>query len=470
MSEKKHTRISLLLYAPVLAIIAVGLSSIVISILVLYSAAFSEEKNRLRELSQSQARLIEAVARFDRQYSTAYVGSSTEATISQIIDAQKNYEGFGETGEFTLARLNGDQIEFILTHRHFDLGNPKPIPFQSGLAEPMRRALSGISGVDVAIDYRGVQVLAAYEPVAELDLGIVAKIDLSEIRKPFIKAGLWLSGVTLILIFTISFVMLRISRPISLSLLDMARQATEANQEKSRFLAAMSHDLRTPLNAIMGFSDMMRMKAFGPLGDRHYEEYANDIHHSGALLVRLIDDVLDISKVEAGKFTLHEEILNIPVIVSSCIHQLDPMIKKSRLEIFNHVPSPIPELKGDERVLFQLLNNLLSNAIKFTPAGGRIDVNVDVDQDNRIIFNVTDTGIGMTEDEITQAIKPFVQIDNTHSHQHKGTGLGLHLCSNFMALLGGSMKIDSAVGEGTTVSLTFPPERTISHSSVGQTH
>ncbi len=432
-----------------------------VSITILYAAAFNEEKQRLRELSQSQARLIESIARFDSKYSKNFPGPPHEATISQIIDAHRNYIGFGETGEFTLARRNGDQIEFILALRHYDLENPNPVPFESKIAEPMRRALSGQSGTVVGLDYRGEQVLAAYEPVAVLNLGIVAKIDLREIRQPFVRAGLWALAISSGFILIAVAVFLRVTRPISKRLIDMTAKANEANQAKSRFLAEMSHDLRTPLNSIMGFSDIMRSGMFGPMGSKHYDEYANDIYNSGALLVRLIDDVLDIAKVEAGKVELIEEVLDISELIKSCIHQLGPIVEMSKLSVSVQIPPDIPALKCDERVMFQLLNNLISNAIKFTPNDGKIDLGVELDSENRLVFCVTDNGIGMSEDDIEKALKPFGQIDGIYSRRNKGTGLGLPLCSNFMELFDGFLKIESAIEVGTTVYLIFPADRTI---------
>jgi hypothetical protein len=174
-----------------MATVAIVVESATIGML--YRAALKEERARLVETAKSQARLIEAIARFDALYSRDYPEGSTEATLSQIVDAHDHYEGFGETGEFTLSKRDGDNIVFLLNHRHFDLQNPKPVPFKSKLAEPMRLALSGLSGTVVGLDYRGTMVLAAYEPVAVLDLGIVAKIDLAEIRAPFIKA-IFISG------------------------------------------------------------------------------------------------------------------------------------------------------------------------------------------------------------------------------------------------------------------------------------
>ena len=238
-------------------------------------------------------------------------------------------------------------------------------------------------------------------------------------------------------------------------------EATIANRAKSDFLAAMSHDLRTPLNAIMGFSDMMRMKKFGPLGDAHYEEYANDIYDSASLLVSLINDLLDLSKIEAGRYDLVDEPLDIPLLIETSFKQLGHMSKASNKTLSYDVPLDMPSLLGDERVMIQIFNNLLSNAIKFSPAGGAVNVTEKVDENNSIILSVTDTGMGMSKEGIIKALKPFEQTDDTHSRKHEGTGLGLHLCANFMKLFEGTLSIQSEVDKGTTVTLKFPPERTI---------
>jgi len=162
----------------------------IVSIGLLYKTAIKEEMTRLSETAKTQARLIEAVARFDKKYSVDYPSGAEQATLNQIREAHSKYEGFGITGEFTLAKKNGEQIVFLLSHRHYDLDNPKPVQWDSNFAEPMRAALSGKSGVLIGLDYRGVKVIAAYEPVADLNLGIVAKIDLTEVRAPFLRAAL----------------------------------------------------------------------------------------------------------------------------------------------------------------------------------------------------------------------------------------------------------------------------------------
>ena len=176
-----------ILLITIMAVIGLIIGSITITIL--YLTAFNEQKETLRHIVVSQARLIEAVSRFDRSHSPNYSGGPNEATLAQIIDAHFHYKGFGNTGEFTLAQRHGDNLVFLLSHRHYDIYQLKPVPFKSQLAEPSRLALSGKSGTIVGLDYRGVLVLAAYEPVQALNWSIVAKIDMSEVRAPFIRAA-----------------------------------------------------------------------------------------------------------------------------------------------------------------------------------------------------------------------------------------------------------------------------------------
>jgi hypothetical protein len=213
-----NPRKRIILLILIMVVIVLGVE--VIAITMLYRTAFKEQTDDLRDIVVSQARLIEAIARFDSRYSKTYPAGANEATLSQIIDAHKNYKGFGQTGEFTLAKRQGDDIVFILNQRHNNLQNPQPIPFNSRLAEPMRQALSGHSGTIVGLDYRGEQVLAAFEPVALLNLGIVAKVDMAEVRAPFIKTGLicGLFGVIAIIIGTIIFI--KVTEPLIVKLHD----------------------------------------------------------------------------------------------------------------------------------------------------------------------------------------------------------------------------------------------------------
>lgn len=210
MSWKKR----FLLLILIMTAVATGIAGI--TLYALYQAAFDQAREQLTETAQSQARLMEAVARHDRKYTriTDDFPDAFNATLSQIRESHELFKGFGKTGEFTLAKRESDQIVFLLSHRHYDMENPKPVPFSSEIAEPMRRALLGKSGTVIGLDYRGVRVLAAHEPVSELDLGIVAKIDMAEIREPFVKAGLLAIGIGLVIILIGTLFFLRIGNPI----------------------------------------------------------------------------------------------------------------------------------------------------------------------------------------------------------------------------------------------------------------
>lgn len=213
-----------------LIVIMILITAIVesITIGILYRTALEQETARLTETARSQARLIEAIARYDKKYSRDDQSDPTAGTLSQIIEAHGNYNGFGKTGEFTLARRERDTIVFILNHRHYDLSQPKPVPFNSSLAEPMKLALSGKSGAIIGKDYRGETVLAAHEPVAELDLGIVAKIDMTEIRAPFIKAGIISAIIGLASLFLGALLFIKVTNPIIEGLSAMVNELQES--------------------------------------------------------------------------------------------------------------------------------------------------------------------------------------------------------------------------------------------------
>ncbi|MCH8011556.1 MAG: PAS domain S-box protein [Candidatus Marinimicrobia bacterium] len=245
MSDRKRF-LYLMLIMTTVALLVMGITDYI-----LYQAAYKEEQERLVETVQSQARLMEAVARFNAIYSNDYPDGSYLATVSQIIDAHKNYKGFGETGEFTLARLVGDSIVFLLSHRHYELEKPRSIPIGTELAEPMRLALSGKSGTITGLDYRGENVLAAYEPVAMLHLGLVAKIDLSEIRAPFIRASLiaFMSAFMIILIGSLLF--LRISNPVLRRLQEYAERLEKMVAKRTKKFQESENRFRTSVENML---------------------------------------------------------------------------------------------------------------------------------------------------------------------------------------------------------------------------
>ncbi len=583
----KATRIHRRVYALVLIMTLVVAISSGGAIAILYDTAFEGKRRDLIQTARSQARLMEAVARFDQQYSRSDIsGGAAAATIAQIRDAHEHYSGLGETGEFALARHVGGEIVFLLRHRHQDLDEPKPVPFAGPLAEPMRQALLGHSGSLISRDYRGKMVLAAYEPVAILDLGIVAKVDLDEIRTPFIHAGAIVAVFAFVLIaggtalfFRVSgFMMRRIAEsernfrlvaenipnvfwictpnldkviyvspayetvwersceslyrnpesfldPIhpgdkedvfrklaeteggkwnleyriirpdgtvcwisdkgfpvhdnagnTILMAGLAQDITEsvtsekevfqakeeavlANRVKSEFLANMSHELRTPLNAVLGFSDVMQEGVFGDLGNRKYEEYARDIHESGRHLLELINDILDLSKIEAEALLLDEEFVRLGNVAEAASRLIRPRAENGRVIVLNKVDDIPLLVLCDERRLKQILVNLLSNAVKFSDAGDTVVLDACVDDDGGVSITVSDMGIGMDEEELNIALTPFGQVDGSLARKHEGTGLGLPLTEALVKLHGGTMVFESRKTEGTKVTIRFPAER-----------
>lgn len=237
-----------------------------------------------------------------------------------------------------------------------------------------------------------------------------------------------------------------------------------ANRSKSEFLASMSHELRTPLNAINGFSEIIMNESYGPVGDKRYQEYAADIHNSGQHLLDLINDILDLSKVESGTDELREENIEIRDVINSVLGLVEERAEKKDLELELDVADDAAVLWADRRKVKQILINLMSNAIKFTPAGGKVTVRVWSNVESGYYFQVVDTGIGMEQEDIPKALTPFQQIDSAANRKYEGTGLGLPLTKSLVELHGGSMNLQSEVGAGTTVTVRFPADRVVSSS------
>ncbi len=235
-------------------------------------------------------------------------------------------------------------------------------------------------------------------------------------------------------------------------------RAEAANQAKSEFLANMSHELRTPLNAINGFSEIMAGEMFGPLGDARYKGYANDILKSGQHLLSLINDVLDMAKIEAGKLTLHYEDVSLKEICDDAARLMRGKALDAKLSLTVEA-TEMPDVEADHRGLRQVMLNLISNAVKFTPEGGAIVVSVDRHGDDRARIAVTDTGIGIASEDLGRLARPFEQVEGQHSKTTQGTGLGLALTKSLIELHHGRMVIDSQPGQGTTVSFDIPIRR-----------
>lgn len=237
--------------------------------------------------------------------------------------------------------------------------------------------------------------------------------------------------------------------------------AQSANRTKSEFLATMSHELRTPLNAIIGFSEMIIKEVFGPVNNEKYREYIDDIHVSGNHLLALINDILDLSKVESGQDDLYEEKINIADTVQSIVRLVTGRAEQHGVSLRLDIQDNPASLYADERKLKQILVNLLTNSIKFTDPGGEITLKVSSCRNQGYMFQIIDTGIGIAKEDIPKALSQFGQIDSALNRKYEGTGLGLPLTKSLAELHGGSLELESELGVGTSVTVSFPPARII---------
>lgn len=234
-----------------------------------------------------------------------------------------------------------------------------------------------------------------------------------------------------------------------------------ANRAKSEFLANMSHELRTPLNAVIGFSEILQSEAFGPLGHANYKDYSNDIYAAGKHLLDVINDVLDVAKIEAGQLNLSERNMDLSATVTSCIRMLSVRAFSAGIELTSDIPADLPGFLGDETRIKQILANLTSNAIKFTDKGGSVTIAAEIREDSGISLRVTDTGIGIAKKDIPRVLDRFGQVQTTYARNNEGTGLGLTLVQMLVDVHGAKFALESEVDVGTDCFIHFPPERTV---------
>ncbi len=236
------------------------------------------------------------------------------------------------------------------------------------------------------------------------------------------------------------------------------RQAEQANRAKSQFLANMSHELRTPLNAIIGFSELGKGQFFGPLGEQ-YRDYMVHIHESGHHLLRIINDILDVSKLEIDGMVLNETEMDVHKVVAAAMAEVRDRAAEGRIQLFQRIGTGLPAFYGDPERFSQVLVNLLSNAVKFTPAEGEVAVDARLEGDGSLLIRVTDTGVGIEEEDIARVVEPFATGGDIYSRPYEGAGLGLHICKRLVEMQDGVLDIQSAGGAGVVVTLRFPPER-----------
>lgn len=399
-----------------------------ITIVTLYNAAFAEERERLTETAISRARIIESMARFDKQHSMDNVeGGAFAATMLQIREAHKRFEGFGESGEFTLARREGDRIVFLLSHRHADLGDPAPVPFDSSFAEPMRRALKSESGTLVGLDYRGELVLAAHEPVAVLDLGIVAKIDLREVRAPFVRAGLQAGTVGLVLIVLGTFLFLRIGNPMVSDLQESETRLLKSLKEKELLLREIHHRVKNNLQVISSILNMQRRREQDP----GLQEALAGCHNRIAAMALSHERLYrsdDLVSIDIGQYvrSIAENLFR--------IHGVRPDQVELRLDVDN---AALDLTRANPCGM--IINELVSNSLKHAfPNGqkGRITVRLQPEGEE-ILLVVADNGVGFPDG---------IDFRKTET-------LGLELVNTFVDQLEG--RIEQRTGKGTEYRVRF---------------
>jgi len=247
------------------------------------------------------------------------------------------------------------------------------------------------------------------------------------------------------------------------------KEAERASSQKTEFLARISHEIRTPLNAIIGFSELMADEKFGPIGNDRYRDYLRDINRSGNHVLALVNDLLDISKIEAGALDMQFEAVSLNDAIAEAIALMQPQANRERVIIRSSFQSNLPDIVADTRSIKQVALNLLSNAVRFTAPGGQVIVSTSYELNGDVVMRVRDTGIGMTKSEVEQALKPFRQVnalerrkaESSKDWRNEGTGLGLPLTKAMVEANRAQFAIDSTPGHGTVVEIAFPPTRVL---------
>ncbi len=328
------------------------------------------------------------------------------------------------------------------------------------LARYAQRFVPELFGKQPIVRLANTKPLVVDEHMDLADLGAMITIDCPDaLRESFVvtHAGRYL-GIGTSEALVRSKVALLVAREEQLNAALLAAQ--DADQTKSNFLALMSHELRTPLNAIIGFSEVLSQELFGAHSNPRYREYAGDIHGAGKHLLALINDILDLSKSEAGRLELYPEPIDLSVLFHDCMRLIHGRARDGAVTVKIRVADDVPMLEADALRMKQVMLNLLSNAVKFTLPGGEVEISAEIGADDGVVIGVRDTGIGMAPEMIPMALEPFRQIASPLSRNVEGTGLGLSLVKSLTEQQGGKLAIQSAPGAGTTVRLGFPSART----------
>jgi signal transduction histidine kinase len=345
-------------------------------------------------------------------------------------------------------------------------GEANPLP--AGLATVLNALKPGmqIGNTGAQLEEDGRLLLAALLPIPDLsgwEVGrVVVTTDATPLRQEFLRDLAGIVGaiaiVGIVLVTAFHWLLDRVQRRLAQTearLVETARAAQAASEAKTMFLATMSHELRTPLNAIIGFSEIMKGQMLGPLENEAYKGYVADIHRSGTDLLKLINDILDIARLEGGHIELRPQRLAPGEIAESCLRSVAGRARREGISLVHDLPSGLPAVLADELRLKQVLLNLLTNAIKFTPVGGTVDLSL-AEGNGMLSFRVADTGIGMKPEDIPKVLDPFVQLADQMTRDHDGAGLGLPLTKSLVELHGGRLEIQSQPGRGTVATALFP--------------
>ncbi len=415
-----------------------------ITIALLLGVVEDESRERLRTTSRNLGDLVEAVARFDALHSqNDHPEGATGATLSQIAEALRTNDG--ESVEILLGKKDGTGVVIVLPKK---FTSKEPLLATSMAATPFLAALAGQSGDLRVIDPAGRDAWCAYRPLPTLQLALVVEQTVVDMRAPVLHAGGIAALVSVLLGAAGIAMLLRQANP----LLDELTAQAEASRAKSSFLSNMSHEIRTPLNAIVGLLHLLRGST---LGDKS-QGYVRQMNSSAVTLQRLINDVLDLSKIEAGMMTLEKVPFRLDALLETVANQLAVHVGEKPVELMISVDPTLPvELRGDALRLQQVLLNLVANALKFTERGSVVvEVKLAglVGHDAALRFAVRDTGIGIAPADLVHLFEKFTQVDTSTSRRFGGTGLGLAISKELVELMGGELLVESELGKGTAFS------------------
>jgi two-component system, cell cycle sensor histidine kinase PleC len=359
-----------------------------------------------------------------------------------------------------------DPERFVDIYRSLDLGPGHTIVLRRGDGLVLAAHANSEVPAEAARIVHAAKVAGTAGLVVEV--GVVRAHALAEFRQGLISNAVEVGLALLVLIAGARLLVLGLRRRERLqaeltAAIAEARaarsQAESASRAKSQFLANMSHELRTPLNAVIGFGEVIHGRLFGPNANDRYAEYGGDIVNSARHLLALINDILDMSKIEAGHYELHLEPVRLSEMVEGCLRLVRGRAAGGDIKLRNAVPALLPPIEADARAVKQILLNLLANAVKFTEAGGQVSVLARLEPDGAMTVQVADTGIGIARENLHRLLEPFSQVDAGLERRYEGAGLGLSISRRLAELHGGTLEIDSELGNGTTVTLTWPAAR-----------